>query len=150
VVTWKLPYNVPHQYRILEQEMDPGADAARLDDAPIVIGIGMGLGQDHVSLAMRLADCYGAAIGATRRVVDAGWLPRQHQIGLTGKFVAPGVYLGLGVSGRYNHSIGIQKAGKIIAINNDPNAEIFKTADLGFVGDCVAIAEALIDLAETR
>ena len=146
VQKWQLPYNVAHQYRILEQETDRGAEAVRMDNARVVVCAGMGLGEHNVPLAFRLADSLEGAVAATRRVVDAGWLPRQYQVGLTGKFIAPAVYLGLGVSGRYNHSIGIQKSGKIIAINNDPNAEIFKTADLGLVGDCAAIIRALLDL----
>jgi electron transfer flavoprotein alpha subunit len=76
-------------------------------------------------------------------------MPRQFQIGLTGKFVAPDFYIGLGISGRANHVIGIQKAGKIIAINQDPNAEIFKSADLGVVGDATAITNELIKLLES-
>ena len=73
-----------------------------------------------------------------------GWVARQFQIGLTGKFIAPEVYLGLGVSGRYNHMIGVQKSGLIIGINQDPSAEIFQTADIGVKGDCVAIAAEMI------
>ena len=150
VTTWKLPYNIVHQYKILEREADQGADAARMDDARVVVCVGMGLGQDNVPLAIRLADAYDGAVGATRRVVDAGWLERQFQVGLTGRFIAPAVYLGLGISGRYNHTIGIQKAGLIIAVNNDPNAEIFKTADLGIVGDCAAITRALLERVEAE
>lgn len=148
VSAWKLPYNVVPQSKILERETDQGADAARMDDARVVVCVGMGLGEGNVPLAVRLADALDGAVGATRRVVDAGWLQRQFQVGLTGRFIAPAVYLGLGISGRYNHSIGIQKAGLIIAVNNDPNAEIFKTADLGIVGDCVEITRALIERVE--
>ena len=146
VVNWNLPYNIVHQFRILQQETDPGADAANMDHARIVVGVGMGLGQENVPLAIRLAHAYDGAVGATRRVVDAGWLQRQFQVGLTGKFIAPTVYLGFGVSGRYNHTIGIQKAGKIIAINNDPKAEIFRTADLGIMGDSPAILRAILEI----
>lgn len=148
IVNWKPLYNVPRQYQIVERETDSGAGAARMDNARIVICAGMGLGQENVQLALRLADACNGAVGATRRVVDSGWLQRQYQVGLTGKFIAPDVYLGLGVSGRYNHSIGIQKSGKIIAVNSDPYAEIFKTADLGIVGDCIAITRALLKLLE--
>ena len=124
-----------------------------MDNASVIVGVGMGLGQDHVPNAFRLAELLRGAIGATRRVVDNGWMPRQFQIGLTGKFIAPDCYIGLGISGRGNHVIGIQKAGKIIAINQDPNAEIFKNADLGIIGDCGTILKELIDIlltAESR
>src|SRR5262249_56860841 len=128
----------------IREEADAGADAVQLEESDLVICVGMGLGEQNIPLAFQLAKELNGAVGATRRVVDSGWLPRQYQVGLTGKFVTPRIYLGLGVSGRYNHTIGIQKAGTIIAINTDPNAEIFKMSDLAVVGDCVAIAKAIL------
>ena len=144
VIHWNLPQNVTKQFTIIAQEIDPGVDAARMDRAKIVVGIGMGLGSENTQLAFHLAGLLDGATGATRRVVDSGWVARQFQIGLTGKFIAPEVYLGLGVSGRYNHMIGVQKSGLIIGINQDPAAEIFQSADVGVKGDCVAIATEMI------
>ena len=149
VTEWAMPNQVNRRFKILSQKKDSGSDAVKMDSASLIVGVGMGLGQDHVPAAIRLAELLRGAVGATRRVVDGGWMPRQFQIGLTGKFVGPDCYIGLGISGRANHVIGIQKAGKIIAINQDPNAEIFKSADLGIIGDAVAITDQLIRILES-
>jgi electron transfer flavoprotein alpha subunit len=149
VIEWSLPPYVNRRFKILESKKDAGSDAVKMDSALSVICVGMGLGQENVPLATRLADLLHGAVGATRRVVDAGWLQRQFQVGLTGRFIAPEVYIGLGVSGRPNHTIGIRKSGRIIAVNKDPNAEIFKNADLGVVGDSVDITKELIALLES-
>jgi len=144
VTPWSLDRDVPHRFEVLSREIDAGAEAAHLDSADLVVCIGAGLGEANVPLARQLAARLGGSIAATRRVVDAGWVPRQFQVGLTGKFIAPRVYVGLGVSGRANHRIGIQKAHTLIAINQDPNAEIFKHCDLGIVADCVEVVRALL------
>ncbi len=146
VTEWTIPNQVKRRFKVLGHTKDSGSDAAKMDTASVIVGIGMGLGQDQVPSAFQLAELLRGAVGATRRVVDGGWMLRQFQIGLTGKFVAPDCYIGLGVSGRANHVIGIQKAGKIIAINQDPNAEVFQHADLGVVGDAAAITAELIQL----
>jgi electron transfer flavoprotein alpha subunit len=132
------------------QEVD--ATATSLEDADTVVGVGTGLGRrENLKLVRELADVLGAAIGATRRVTDANWLPRQHQIGLTGKAVAPKLYVALGIRGHMNHTIGIQRAQTIVAINNDPEAPIFQVANYGIVGDCLHIIPALTQaLAEVK
>jgi electron transfer flavoprotein alpha subunit len=79
-------------------------------------------------------------------VVDQGWLSRHYQIGLTGKIVSPRLYIGVGVRGALNHTIGIQQSGTIVAINNDPNADIFNTADLGVIGDWAELVPALTEV----
>lgn len=135
-------------FTILQQETNLGVEAVRMDNSRVVVCAGMGLGQENLPLAFRIAELCDGAVGATRRVVDSGWLPRQFQVGLTGKFVSPEAYLGLGVSGRYNHTIGIQKSDTIIAINQDPQAEIFKHSDLGIIGDCVTISRHIVQLLE--
>lgn len=149
VTEWAMPNQVNRRFKILSHKKDSGSDAVKMETASVIVGVGMGLGKDQVPSAFRLAELLRGGVGATRRVVDGGWMPRQFQIGLTGKFVAPDFYIGLGISGRANHVIGIQKAGKIIAINQDPNAEIFKSADLGVVGDATAITNELIKLLES-
>jgi electron transfer flavoprotein alpha subunit len=132
------------------QEVD--ASATSLEEADIVVGVGTGLGRrENVKLARELADVLGAAIAATRRVTDANWLPRQHQVGLTGKAIAPQLYIALGVRGVMNHTIGIQRAQTIVAINKDPEAPIFQVANYGIVGDCLEIIPALTQaLAEVK
>jgi electron transfer flavoprotein alpha subunit len=145
VLTWPPPKNAHHRFEIVSMEPDLGIEAEKMDDASIIVCVGAGFGQENISLAFRLAELLNGAVGATRKVVDLGWMQRQFQIGLTGRFVSPQAYLGLGVSGRYNHTIGIQKATTIVSINQDPNAEIFKISDLGVVGDCVAITRKMIE-----
>ncbi len=147
-VKWTLPYNTGHQFTVVAEKSDKGIDASRMDGARFIVGVGAGLGQDGVPLAFQLADLLSGAVGATRRVVDNGWLPGQFQVGLTGKFVAPDVYLALGVSGRYNHMIGLQKSGLIVAVNQEPAAEIFKSVDIGVVGNCIDIAKEMIRILE--
>ncbi|HXH11686.1 MAG TPA: FAD-binding protein [Alphaproteobacteria bacterium] len=132
------------------QEVD--ATAMSLEAADIVVGVGTGLERrDNLKLVRELADVLGAAIGATRRVTDANWLPRQHQVGLTGKAVAPKLYFALGIRGHMNHTIGIQRAQTIVAVNKDPEAPIFQVADYGIVGDCLQVIPALTQaLAEAK
>jgi electron transfer flavoprotein alpha subunit len=123
------------------------AEVSELEQAETIICVGTGIGSEAaLSVIDALARAAGGVIGATRRVVDNGWLPRQQQIGLTGKIVAPRLYIGVGVRGAFNHTIGIQQSGSIAAINSDPNAEIFKTADFGVVGDWAEIVPALTEL----
>ena len=87
------------------------------------------------------------ALAATRRVTDEGWLPRQTQVGLTGRVIKPRLYIGVGVRGAPNHIVGIRHAGTIVALNRDPKSPIFEHADIGLVGDwrelLPALAEAL-------
>jgi electron transfer flavoprotein alpha subunit len=120
---------------LLETRPEAGQAGLLLDDAPVVVAVGTGLGgPEHLPTVEALARALGGAIGATRKVVDLGWLPRQQQIGLTGRSVAPGLYIGVGTSGGFNHSVGILRSGTIVAINPDAEAPIFQVADLGLVG----------------
>ncbi len=120
-------------------------EGVALEEAEVLIGVGMGVGgPENMPMVHELAAVLDASLGATRRVVDAGWLPRQLQVGLTGRSVAPALYIALGIRGGFNHMVGIQRAGLILAINNNPNADIFKGCDYGLVGDWQEIAAALI------
>ncbi|HEV7987859.1 MAG TPA: FAD-binding protein, partial [Candidatus Binataceae bacterium] len=87
----------------------------------------------------------GAGMCATRRVTDQGWMPRQLQVGLTGKAIDPRLYFAVGVRGAPNHTVGIKRAEFVVAINNDAEAPIFERATLGLVADCLVILPALAD-----
>jgi electron transfer flavoprotein alpha subunit len=134
-----------NRVRVIGVRKEVSFEVAELDEAERVICVGTGIGgAESLPVIEALARAMNAQIGATRRVVDQGWLPRHQQIGLTGKVISPCLYVGIGVRGALNHTIGIQQAGTIVAINNDPEAEIFHTADFGVVGDWATFVPALI------
>ncbi|MGH7863539.1 MAG: electron transfer flavoprotein subunit alpha/FixB family protein, partial [Candidatus Binataceae bacterium] len=117
---------------------------AQLEGAEVVVGIGMGVGgPDGVARVRDFARSIGAAMCATRRVTDAGWMPRQLQVGLTGKAIDPRLYFAIGVRGAPNHTVGIKRAQTVVAINNDPESPIFERANLGAVADWSAIVAPL-------
>lgn len=129
--------------RVISIETSASA-GVELDNAEIIVGVGMGVGGvENMPTVQELAAVLRAPIVGTRRVVDAGWLPRQVQIGLTGRSIAPRLYVALGLSGKFNHTGGIQRAGLVLAINNNPDAEVFRQADYGIVGDWAQVVPAL-------
>jgi len=128
---------------LLESYPDARASLV-LDQANVIVGVGSGIGgPEHLAEITRLASALGGAVGATRKVVDLGWLPPQQQIGLSGRRIAPRLYLAIGARGSFNHAIGIRRAGTIVAINRDVKAEVFKECDLGVVADWREIVPAL-------
>lgn len=128
------------------------ASGPKLEEAPIVISGGRGLQEpDNFKLVQELAETIGnAAVGATRAIVDAGWVPYSLQVGQTGKTVKPSVYIAIGISGATQHVVGMKGAKKIIAINKDEEAPIFQMADLGIVGDALKILPQLIEEVKSR
>lgn len=133
--------------RIEEEQSGP-----KLEEAPVIVSGGRGL-QDasNFKLLDDLAAAIGnAAVGATRAVVDAGWVPYAMQIGQTGKTVKPSVYLAIGISGATQHIVGMKTSDRIIAINKDAEAPIFQLANLGIVGDALKIVPQLTEEVKSR
>jgi electron transfer flavoprotein alpha subunit len=131
------------------EETAPGP---RLEDAKVVIAGGRGL-QDPSNFKLLddlAAAIGGAAVGASRAVVDAGWVPYSYQVGQTGKTVKPEVYIAVGISGATQHVVGMKGAKRIIAINKDGDAPIFRLADLGVVGDALAVLPKVIEEIRAR
>jgi len=121
-----------------------GTGVSRLDTAEIVVSGGRGLMEPaNFVLVEDLAETLGAAVGATRAVVDAGWRPHQEQIGQTGHTVSPRLYVAIGISGAVQHNVGMQGSDYIVAVNRDPDAPIFKIASFGIVGDVFEVVPAL-------
>lgn len=137
----------PEDYRLIVAEtLREASKGIKLAEADVIISGGYGLGSpDGFTLMHDLAKCFqNSAIGASRKVVDLGWIPYEHQVGQTGKTVRPKLYIACGISGAIQHRVGMSKSGTIIAINKDVDAPIFKFAHHGIVGDLYQIVPEMI------
>jgi electron transfer flavoprotein alpha subunit len=144
IVPLAVPRDVEPRARLLQAVADPCLHAIDLQDAEVIVSVGMGVGgPENIPVVRELARVLDAPISSSLRVVSIGWLPYQLQIGLTGKAVAPRFYIAVGISGQANHLMGVKKAAHIIAINNNPEAPIFKACNFGIVGDWAQIVPAL-------
>jgi electron transfer flavoprotein alpha subunit len=127
---------IPDEIKIELKGKHLGAQVCALEDAPVVVTGGRGMGgQEGFAELEELATLLGGAVGASRPPVDSGWAANTCQVGITGKVVAPDIYIAVAVSGSSQHLSGMSESGKIVAINKDPEAFIFKVSDYGVVGD---------------
>ncbi len=120
-------------------------DVETLARAEVVIGVGTGVPPDEYEQLSPLAAVLGAELAATRKVSDRGWAPRSRQVGITGRSIAPRLYLAVGLSGKFNHMVGVRGAGTILAVNADREAPVFTHCDIGIVGDWHEVVPLLTD-----
>ena len=129
--------------RVLAERRDDDLEA--LARAEVVIGVGTGVQPEEYGQLSPLAAVLGAELAATRKVTDRGWAPRSRQVGITGRSIAPRLYVALGLSGKFNHVVGVRAAGTILAVNEDPEAPVFAHCDVGIVGDWHEVVPLLQD-----
>jgi electron transfer flavoprotein alpha subunit len=138
----------PSRSKVVAITEEPKGDID-ISKANIVVAVGRGIGdQEKIHFIEDLAEALGGVLACSRPVVDVGWLPRERQVGASGRTVAPKVYIACGISGAIQHLSGMRESRQIIAINKDPNAPIFSVAHLGVIGDLFEIVPALAKVAK--
>ncbi len=144
VVKVEIPISAQPDYRRFVEYIEAAVGAVDITKADIIVSVGRGI-KDKANLPMieDFAKAIGGVLGCTRPVVDAGWLPKEHQVGSSGKTVKPKLYIALGISGAFQHIMGMKNSDTIIAVNKDPNAPIFNEADYGIVEDLFKVVPVL-------
>ena len=139
------PFDGP-DVRLLNEEFQEDQVGIALAKAPVVLGIGMGIGGvQNLAKIQEMARSIGATIAITRDVAHEGWLPQQVQVGISGRTIAPKVYLAVGIRGAFNHTVGLQRAGVIISVNQNRRAVMFRSSDFGIVGTWEEFLPPLIE-----
>ena len=135
------------EQRVRHVEMRPAAihDVADLDAAWAIVGVGMGVGAAGLTELDPLRDLLGAEYVCTRDVADAGWMPRQTQVGLSGRSIGPILYIGVGLRGDFNHMVGLHRAGAVVGVNNNRRASLFRVADVAVLADWHEFVPALVE-----
>lgn len=137
-----IPAEPRGRVQVLARTRDDDLDT--LAEAHAVVGIGQGIEPDEYAGLDPLLAALGAELAATRKVTDRGWLPRSRQVGITGRTIAPRLYVTIGTSGKFNHMVGVRAAGTVLAVNTDPAALVFEAADIGIVGDWHDVVPLLV------
>jgi electron transfer flavoprotein alpha subunit len=144
VVKLETPINAQPEYRRFIEYIEAAVGAVDITKEYIIVSVGRGI-KDKANLPVieDFAKAIGGVLGCTRPVVDSGWLPKEHQVGSSGKTVKPKLYIALGISGAFQHLMGMKNSDTIIAVNKDPNAPIFNEADYGIVEDLFKVVPVL-------
>lgn len=144
IVHMEIPRTLNLEDKRFIEYVEPPLEGVDISDADIIVSIGRGIKDDkNITLAKELAETLKGEMGCSRPIVDKGWLPKNRQVGSSGKTVKPKLYIAAGISGSFQHVMGMKNSDAIIAINRDPNAPIFRIADYGIVDDMFKIIPAL-------
>lgn len=150
VISETVPDSAFEAKTTVKESVADSGQSINLTEADIIVAAGRGIrGEENLPILQKLADALGAGLGASRAIVDAGWIAYSHQVGQTGKTVNPKLYFAVGISGAIQHLVGMQTSKTIVAINRDKDAPIFNIATYGIVGDIFEIVPALTEKFES-